>query len=218
MRILALTLACLGLTASVARGTTWFGGQLQFPVPARDIGATQLGVGAGATITRMVNAHVGLGADVAYHYWPASPGYQAAFDRYLQTERMEALTGSEWALSALQITGHIKLVAPAGRRCAAWVQAGGGAYHLNFNLDQRRTADTYAWVVGPGLGNFKVSAGGYGAIGLDVHVSPPVALGVDATFHYVRCGEKSTWGYTGINDLQDFSAFTVGMHALFGWR
>jgi len=61
-------------------------------------------------------------------------------------------------------------------------------------------------------------AGGYGEIGLDFRVSPRVVLGVDAAFHYVGSGQSSAWGWGGMNDLQDFSAFTVGTHAMFGLK
>jgi hypothetical protein len=216
IRILRLTFACLVFAAPAEAGTTWVGAQLHFPVPARDIGDTQLGVGAGVTLTQMTNAYVGVGVDLNYHYWPASSGYVAAFDRYLRSERMEALKGSDWALSAFQITGHVKLVAPVGERYAPWMQLGAGIYRLNLNLDERRPRGTYAWV--EGLGNISVVPGGYGGVGLDFPVSSPVVLGVDATFHYVASHKKSTWGWRGINDLPDFAAFTVGMHALFGWK
>jgi len=215
-RILIATLECLAFVAPAEAGTTWVGAQLHFPVPARDIGDTQLGVDAGVTLTHMQNAYVGVGADLIYHYWPASAGYTAAFDRYLRSTRFEALDGSTWAFTAFQVTGHVKLVPPAGQRYAPWVQVGAGAYRLNFNLDEQRPADTYAWVVGPGLDNISVVPGGYGGVGLDVHVSSAVVLGVDATFHYLRTRDKMN-GY-GVNDLPDFSAFTVGTHVLFGWK
>ena len=215
---LVLTVACIALAAPAQAGATWVGAQLHFPVPAHDVGDTQLGVDAGVTITTMTSAYVGIGADMIYHYWPASTGYEAAFDRYLRTERMEALAGPDWALSAFQITGHVKLVAPAGERYAPWMQVGAGIYRLNLNLDQRRPDGTYAWVEGPGSGNIKVVPGVYGGVGLDFHLSSPVVLGVDATYHYVRSHERSTWGWDGINDFPDFSALTVGMHALFGWK
>jgi hypothetical protein len=28
-------------------------------------------------------------------------------------------------------------------------------------------------------------------------------------------GERSAWGWRGMNDLQDFSAVTVGLHVMF---
>lgn len=215
IRILMLTFACLAFAAPAEAGTTWVGAQLHFPVPARDIGDTQLGVGAGVTLTRMMNAHAGVGADLSYHYWPASAGYEAAFDRYLRSTRYEALEGSTWAFTTLQVTGHVKLVAPAGQRFAPWVQVGAGAYRLNRSLDERRPEGTYAWVTGPRLGNISIVPGWYGGVGLDFHVSSPVVLGLDATFHHLSSRDKS---WSGVNDLPDFSAFTLGAHVLFGWK
>ncbi len=212
-----LTVASLAFAAPAGAEPIWVGAQLHFPVPAGDIGDTQLGADTGVTLTAMKNSYVGVGVDLIYHYWPASSGYEAAFDRWLRTERMEALEGSDWALSAFQITGHVKLVAPAVRLCTPWMQVGAGAYRLNLNLDERRPQGTYAWVEGPRSGNVRFVPGGYGGIGLDFHLSSPVVLGVDATFHYVRSRQKATWGWDGINDFQDFSAFTIGTHVLFGW-
>lgn len=218
-RCVVLAVACVALAEPAEAGTTWAGAQLHFPVPAHDVGDTQLGVDAGVTLTHMANAHVGVGADLIYHYWPASAGYEGAFDRYLRTQRLEALQGPNWALSAMQITGHVKLVAPIGGRYAPWMQVGVGAYRLNFNLDQQRPPGTFAWVEGPGTGNIKVVVGEYGGIGVDFHNASPITLGVDATFHYVHSGQRSTGaGWGGTNNLQDFSALTVGAHALFGWK
>src|SRR5512134_3016610 len=103
-RILMATFACLALAAPAEAATTWIGAQLHVPVPARDIGDTQLGAGAGVTLTRMENAYVGIGVDLIHHYWPASAEYTAAFDRYLRSNRFEALEGSTWAFTALQVT------------------------------------------------------------------------------------------------------------------
>lgn len=217
-RIVMLAFACLAFTPRAVAGTTWLGAQLQFPVAARDIGSTQLGAGVGVTVTQMQNAYVGVGADLAYHYWPASSGYEAAFDRYLRTERFETLGGSDWALSVVQLTGHVRVVGPAGGRYVPWLQVGAGGYRLNLNLDQRWPANTYAQALGPGLSTIKLAPGGYVALGVDVHSPSPLAFGADATLHYVDSHQKSAWGWGGINDMQDFSAFTVGAHVHFGWR
>jgi len=174
IRILMLTAACLAFAARAEAGTTWVGAQLQFPVPASDIGDRQLGVGAGVTLTKMTNTHVGFGADLIYHYWPASTGYESAFDHYLRSTRLEALQGSAWAFTAFQVTGHVKLVAPLGQRYAPWVQIGAGGYRLNLNLDEQRPGGTYTWVEG-GSSNISVAFGGYGALGLDFHASAPSA-------------------------------------------
>ena len=146
IRILMLTAACLAFAARAEAGTTWVGAQLQFPVPASDIGDRQLGVGAGVTLTKMTNTHVGFGADLIYHYWPASTGYESAFDHYLRSTRLEALQGSAWAFTAFQVTGHVKLVAPLGQRYAPWVQIGAGGYRLNsISTSNDRVAPMPGW-------------------------------------------------------------------------
>jgi opacity protein-like surface antigen len=215
LRILLLTLASLAFStpSRAETGTTLLGAEFQFPIPSE--ANTQLGAGAGVTFTHMLNAHVGFGLDLMDHYWPASPANEAAFNSYLRTERMESLQGSNWALSALQMTVHVRLAAPIGERYVPWMQVGAGYYRLNLNLDEQRPAGTYSWV--EGTSNVLVPPGWYGGAGLDFRVSSPVVLGVDATYHYVWSYEKSDWGFTGINDFPDFHAFTVGMHVLFRW-
>ena len=213
-RILLLMLACLGLAGTAEAGTAWVGAQVHFPVPARDVGDDQLGVDAGLTLTWMYNANVGLGGDLVYHYWPASAGYEGAFDRYLRSARFESLEGSSWAFTAFQVTGHVRFEAPAWQRLAPWAQVGLGAYRLNRNLDERRPAGTYAYVIGPSLGNVTVAPGWYGTIGLDFHHSAPVVPGLEATFHYLWSHANPPYGGSA---LPNFSAFTVGAHVSFGW-
>lgn len=211
--ILALVFSCVVSTTPAVADTAWLGAQLHFPAPACDIGNTQLGVDAAATITRMPSEYFGFGADAGYHYWPASSEYVAAFDRYLTTTRLESLTGSEWALTAWQLTGHLKFAIPAGSHFEPWLKIGAGAYRLNLNLDQHGSADRYVTISGPIMDDIMVVPGAYGSIGLDFSSSSPVVFGMDAEFHYVACGNKSPWGFDGVNDLQDFSALTVGLHA-----
>jgi hypothetical protein len=212
-RTVMLMFACLGLATPVAAGTTWVGAQLHFPVPARDLGDTQLGVDTGVTLTHMVNSYLGVGGDLIYHYWPASDGFEAAFDRYLRSNYLEALDGSTWAFEAFQVTGHLKLVYPTPGLGAPWVQIGGGLYRMNRNLDEQRPEGTYAWVGGTGLGDISTVYGGYGGIGFDLHLSSRCVVGLDGTYHYLLSRDE---GWTGRNDLPDFSAFTAGMHVMFG--
>lgn len=215
---LLLTFTCLALAAPAGAQSNWVGAQLHVPVPARDIGDSRLGVDAGVTLTQMGNAYFGFGVDLIHHDWPASRAYVTAFDRYLRSQRMESLVGSEWVLSALQMTGHLRLVAPARERYKPWMQVGAGVYRLNLNLDQRRPEGTYAWVGPSGMWNIKHVPGAYAGVGLDLHISSAMVLGVDAAFHYVWARQKATWGWISIDELPDFSAVTVGTHARFGWK
>lgn len=212
-QMLAL-LASLALAAPGQAGTKWVGAQLQCPVPARDIGSREIGVDAGVTFTVMQNAYVGVGAELIHHYWPASAGYVGALDRYLRSTRFQTLAGSDYAFTAFQATGHVKLETPTGQRYAPWLQIGAGVYRLNRHLDEQRPAGTYAWVEGSGLGNISVVPGGYAGVGVDFHLSSAVALGLDTTFHYLWSGET---GWSEVN-LPDFSAVTVGARVLYGWQ
>lgn len=209
-RVVLLALLLIAFATRAQAGSAWVGAELHLPVPARDIGDSQLGADAGLTLTAMTNRFVGVGVDVAYHYWPASSAYRDGFNRYLRTTRMESLVGSDWALSALQTTAHLKFVVPVSNRCEPWVQVGAGFYRVNFNLDERRPPGTFGWV--EGVTNTTVDLGGYGGVGLDVRVSPRVTLGVGTKYHYVISGKKSEFGYGGINDLQDVTAITAGLH------
>ncbi len=199
-------------TGREAGGRIEAGPYLAFPVPARDVGGSQLGVDAGASLSTLSSEGMGVGIDFAYHYWPASSGYRAAFDRYLRSNRLESLDGSEWACSVFQLTGHLRyeLSLPGAGR--PWLQVGAGAYRVDYNLDERRPAGTYSWVVGRGLGNSRLVGGGYVGSGLDMRVSPGVSLGLDATYHYLWMRHQG-WGP---NDLPDFSVVTIGTHVLFG--
>jgi hypothetical protein len=100
-----------------------------------------------------------------------------------------------------------------GQHSAPWVQFGAGGYRIDLNLDEQTREGTYASVTGPRLGNVRVVPGWYGGVGFDFPVSPRVALGLDATYHYLWSRDKS---WTGRNDMPDFSAWTVGMRVLFG--
>jgi hypothetical protein len=215
IRILLLTLGCLAFVATAEAGRTWIGPQLHFPLPTRDVGDTQLGVDAGVTLTRMKSAHVGVGLDLIYHYWPASSPYQAAFDRHLRSTRFQTLESPTWAFSALQVTGHVKLVALVRKHYAPWAKVGVGGYRLNRNLEETRPEGTYAWVEGRDLGNISIVPGWCGGAGLDFSSSSRVALGLDATFHYVWSPDKAG---PEKGDVPDFTAFTIGMHVLFGWE
>ncbi len=214
---LLLTVACIAPAAPAGAETAWVGVQLHLPVPARDVGDSQLGADAGVTFTQMQSRYFGLGVDVIHHYWPASAEYETEFDRYLRSTRMEALEGSGWALTALQLTAHVRLASSPVGRFTPWGQVGGGLYRLNLNLDERRPEGTYMWAEGPSVRNVYYVGGGYGSIGIDAPVSSRVVLGVDATLHLLKTHHGSEFYWIESNDMPDFSAFTIGTHVMFGW-
>lgn len=215
--VLGLVIASLAVsTAALAAGErTRLVAHLDFPVPARDVGSTQLGVGAGLSITQMDDSHVGMGLDLVHHYWPASGAYTDAFDRYLRRTHLTSLEGSTWALSAFQVTAHLKVEAPTNEAGKPWAKLGGGVYRLNLNLDeQRQEPGTYAWVLSPRTNTITAAPGMYGSLGFDFQTGARVALGLDATLHYVWVGSELPSYHS--KDLPDFVAFTLGLNLQFG--
>jgi hypothetical protein len=206
--ILALAFACLAIATGAEARSTWIGPQLGFPLPVRDIGDTQLGIDAGVTLNNMESAHVGVGLDFVYHYWPASPDYKAAFDRYLGSARYQVIDGSIWAFSAFQVTAHLKLVPPRLERHGPWVQLGGGMYRLNRNLAKPNWDGSVVIVEGGGPSDIAVLPGWYARVGLDFRIYSKMVLGLDADYHHV--GSEGSL-------LPDLTAFTLGTHILFGW-
>ena len=204
--ILALTFACLAMASGAEARDGWLGVQLAFPVPARDIGDTQLGIDVGVTFNQMQNPYVGFGLDVAYHYWPASPDYKAAFDRYLRNTRFEVIDASTWAFSALQVTTHLRVWAPMLAPRGPWVQVGGGMYRVNRNLAGSNRDGVYAYVIG-GPSNIQVVPGGYASVGYDFPVGSRWLVGFDANCHHVWSEHEG---------MRNFTAFTAGTHILFG--
>ena len=208
LRILSLTLVCLAIACSAKAKNVWFGPQLSFPVPAGDIGDAPLGIDAGVTLNNMKSSHGGVGVDLIFHYWPASPEYKAAFDRYLRDTRFQVIDDSIWAFSAIQFTAHVKLVAPMSDRRGAWVQIGAGVYRLNRNLADPNWDNSVVRLLGPPPSNIALVPGWYTSVGFDFQTGSNTALGLEADYH------RLTSEHTRI---PGFSAFTVGTHILFGW-
>jgi len=194
LRLAALPIALL-VAAAPARSEARleYGGQLGFPLPSDNIGNTQLGVDAGATITLMDKADAGFGLDLIYHHWPVSAGFQNAFDAGLMFFEVDSDT---WALSALQATMHVKFLLPRFVGVVPWGQLGAGYYRVDPNLEFEGTR-LHA-VDKPG---FNVSAG------FDRVASPGLRLGLDATYHHL---------WTSDYFDSDYQVYSVGMHLLFG--
>src|SRR5437870_5099227 len=112
--LLALTISCPSIAASAEAQTVEFGPQVAMPVPILDVGDKELGMSGGAVVTRMKNSSFGVGADLVYHYWPASSEFRRAYDALLRREFFNFVSIAEptWAFSALQTTAHVKILAP----------------------------------------------------------------------------------------------------------
>lgn len=207
LRTLALTAALLALAAGADAQGLWIGPQLAFPVPGRNIGDAQLGFDAGVTFDYLQDPNGGVGVDLIYHYWPASPSYKAAFDDYLARTRYQVIDGSTWAFSALQATVHGKLVVPIVGQHGPWVQIGLGAYRVDRNLTEPDWVGS-TFIRGGSHSNITTVPGWYGSVGFDVRTGPNTRVGLGAEYHYL---------WLGAEEGPEFSAITVGTHLLFGW-
>ena len=211
-----LALAFLAIATSARAKTAWLGAQIGFPVPSHDVGGDLLGVDAGATLHWAQTAHVGLGLDVVYHYFPTTKDYKAGVDRYLLLTRLTAIDAPNYAFKAIQLTPHLRLTAPLGASWTTWAQIGAGAYFVDRNLAPTDWTGSFFYYVGPGLKKYTVQPGWNAALGLDAHPSANITLGIDATHHQIASNvEKGIFGSQA--QVPMFNALTVGMHVLYGW-
>lgn len=214
LRSFAFTFACIAIATSAEARSIWFGPSIAFPIPAADVGESQLGVDLGLTLHSMESSHVGVGLDLVYHYWPASPEYTAAYDRYLRGW-LQTIDSPTWSFSAIQVSGHLKFIGPTIRGHAPWAQIGGGFYRVNRNLADPNWEGSVMTVLGGGPNRIVVVPGWYGSIGVDFRTSPTMVLGLNATYQRLSAeSEPSVWGDEIA--IPGFSAFTVGTQILFG--
>jgi opacity protein-like surface antigen len=204
--ILAWVFAALAIAPGAEARSVWIGPLISFPVPAGDVGSDQLGIGAGVTLNSMDTRYAGVGLDFVYHYWPASPEFKAAFDRYLRNWRFETIDDSTWAFSAFQMTAHARLAVPIGERHSPWIQVGGGVYRVNRNLAEPNWSGSPVTVTGADLITFV--PGWYLSIGFDFRTNSRMVMGLNANYH--RLGSEN-------ENVPGFTALTVGTHILFGW-
>ena len=208
-KTLVLAFAFLSVLASSAQ-TFELGPQLALSSPTGRAGDSwDPGISAGVTTTFMESPIVGMGLDVGYGRWPGSPSANAAADELLTNlSGGTPITGSKFTSTAVQATGHAKLVAPVHGRLAPWIQVGAGVYRVNVSLklpgDQLRAA---GWP-GP-LDDIHYEFGWMGGIGLDSEESTRMRFGLHATYHYMQTKDESG---------AHFSFFAIGAHALFGTR
>jgi hypothetical protein len=216
LSILTATLACLAMaTAAHASRITSIAPQLGFPVPGRDVGSDQLGVSVGVALHDMESPHVGVGLDVVYHYWPASPGYKAAFNRYLSNTYLEELDSPTYAFQAIQVTPHVRVLARSTKTWSPWLQAGAGFYLVRHDLG-KPTWTGNVTVTGPGPDEVTVTPGWNLALGCDSRSGPRASVGLDITMHTLWA-ESSPGLLGGSAKIPAFVAISAGMHVLYGW-
>jgi hypothetical protein len=210
---LLLALGCLAIVTNAQAGSTRLGPSLAFPIPGRDVGTSQLGIDAGVVFEEMQTSHVGLGFEIAYHYWPVRSEYMAAYDRYLRGW-FQTFDCSTWSFSAIQFTGHVKFVGPAFKRHAPWVQFGAGFYRMDRNFTGPSWDGSPVIVVRGGPKRIAVVPGGYCSVGVDLRASSWMVFGVSATYHVLEDEtELSIW--EDKIRIPGFSALTIGTHVLF---
>ena len=184
-----------------------FGAQFGIPLPAADIASTELGFKTGASLTEMLSPGVGVGLDLAYHYWPASSEFKDKFSTLLRYETLNTLElgGTTWRLSAVQMTGHLKFVAPV-ERMRPWLQIGAGAYVVDPHVSGYH-GDAGFFFVDAGPFPRKVVTGGCAGVGVDLVNNGSMRFGLDVSYDHLW--SKDTYG-------SDFDAFAIGGHLLFG--
>jgi hypothetical protein len=193
-RALPALLLVLSLAGPASAGE--IGPQLGFPVPAAEIGNHQLGINAGVTANLFDQPVVGMGLDVAYHYWPVSSEHKATFERGFSG--LLEIGAPDWNISAIQTTAHLKIVPPVSGAFRPWWQLGAGMYGMNPLLDFMGVKLKSQW-----------QPGAFTSIGFDFEASPRMRVGLDVSYH--RVWVKDKFG-------SDFHAFEVGTHLLIGRR
>jgi len=201
------------VTRAQAAGLS-IGPSLAFPIAGRDVGHEPRGVDAGITLDKRDSPHFSYGLDIAYHYWPASPGYMAAYDRYLRSW-FQTFDGPNWAFSAIQVSGYLRFIRPSAGGNSSWAQIGAGLYRLNRNLADPDWTDATILVIGRGPQRIMALPGFQAGVGVDFRASPTMILGLNATYH-ILISDSELGVFEDSVHLPGFSALTVGTYLRFG--
>ena len=193
-------------TAAVRHGLE-LGAQFSIPLSGADVASSELGMNAGLSLTSMSGPTLGIGLDLAYHYWPASNGFKQGFNSLLSRETFDLarLGGTTWKLSALQMTGHLKVVAPAVGRVRPWLKAGAGAYLVDPHTSGF-SAQEFSFQVKIGPFPNEIVAGFSGIIGVDLLNRGRTSFGLDASYDHL-------WSHDALGS--NFDALALGVHVLF---
>jgi hypothetical protein len=195
------------------RSPRWYGFEIgptfSLPLPAASANRDVIGLDAGLSCTVKSAPHLGLGADVAYHYWPASAKFKQTFNRFMYEQTFGTLELGEgvWGLQVIQVGGHIRVAAPEARGARPWVQVGISDYHIDPNTTGYSGDAGFFQITAPPLKRTR-RLGLSVALGADVSVGRHARLGLDATYHVVSC-----------HDLygEDLQVFTLGTRLLSSW-
>jgi len=185
------------------------GPTISLPLPAGSANRDEIGLIVGLSFTEKTNPNVGIGADVAYCYWPVSAAFKQKFNENLSAQTLNTLRlgGGTWGLQVVQLGAHIRVVRPATRGMRPWLQLGAGAYRVDPNTSGYIGDAGFFTVNVPPLKRTHHMGFSF-AGGTDLFGGPRARMGLDANYHFVKSSD--VFG----SDLQ---VFTLGVHALLGW-
>ena len=207
--IVAVAIASLAIAARAEARGFQLGPKFAISAPTGDFGDALIpGIDAGITVDFMEKPTAGVGVDLCYHRWSASQDANASVDAFLSSLSGTTITGSKGTVTAVQTTLHVKLMPPVSGPIVPWVQVGMGAYRVNRILElpeaQLRAA---GWEVQYRAGDDVTYELGYvGDIGFDTDTR--MRFGLDASYHFLPEQTLRT----------NVTAFTIGVHMLFGSR
>lgn len=167
------------------------------------------GADVGVSATLPTTSGMGIGVDVAYHYWPLSGAFKQRFNDRLHRTTLNTLElgAGTWGLQVVQYGGHIRVDESEFHGVRTWVTIGMHA----FLVDPRITGyegDAGFFQVWASPLPVTNNLGGSIMAGADLFGHRHARMGLHAAYYIVECSER--YG----SDLQ---VFTAGAHLLFGW-
>jgi hypothetical protein len=195
------------------RSKGWYGFEIgptfSLPLPAASANRDVIGLDAGLSCTGKTSPILGIGASIAYHYWPVSAESKREFNEILREVTLNTLKLGEgtWGLQVVQVGGHVRVAAPTTRKLRPWVQVGLSVYRVDPNTSGYSGNAGFFTVVAPPLD--RTHHLGYSvAVGADLFGGTSARMGLDATYHFVECNDR--YG-------ESLQVFTLGAHLLLGW-
>jgi len=195
------------------RSKGWYGFEVgptfSLPLPAASANRDVIGLDAGLSCTGKTSPILGIGASIAYHYWPVSTKTKREFNETLGD--LELGEGT-WGLQVVQVGGHVRVAAPTTRNLRPWVQVGLSVYRVDPNTSGYSGNAGFFTVVAPPLD--RTHHVGYSVVvGADLLGGRSARMGLDATYHFVDCNDRFGDDRFG----ESLQVFTLGAHLLLGW-
>jgi len=190
----------------------WYGFEIgptfSLPLPAASASHDEIGIDFGLSCTLKLSPNAGIGADIAYHYWPVSAEFKQQFNGFLSEHTLNTLElgGGTWGPQVAQYGLHIRVAPVNARGVRPWLQLGASAYRVQPNISGYSGDAGFFTVTAPPpqtTQHFGYSL----AVGTDLFGGPSARMGLDATYHFVNSSDRY-----GVN----LRVFTLGAHVLFG--